>query len=760
MTAAALGVAAALLFFWLRAGDGFSPRPMNVVLVTADTLRADKLGCYGNPTVATPNLDALAAEGVLFENATTVAPITLPAHASMFTGAYPFEHGVRDNGGYYLEPEHTTLAERLREEGYPTGAFVGAFVLDSRFGLDQGFDRYFDDFDLAGLENAGLNSAQRSGDEVVSEALAWMESVRDRPFFSWIHLYDPHRPYDPPEPFRSEYGGESASSAYDGEVAFVDSLVGEIVAWLEEKNLMDATLIAFVGDHGEALGDHGEMSHGFFVYDATMQVPFVLRAPNLPRPGRRVSAQVRTIDVMPTVLELVGASVPDSVRGESLLSLATARVDDLDLSAYGESIFPRHYGWSDLASLRKGRYHFIEAPRPELYDVEEDPGEERNLVSRRAGIAREMREELEALRSAQARPSTAATLVDRETREKLEALGYVGAGSLSDPSDDSVALPDPKDKIELFKRVREASSDAEEGRVEDARIKLERVISEDPEVIEAYNILGNVLGRSGDLEGAAEAYRKALARDPEYKAAIFSLALTYEEMGRIEDAAAGFERILELEPRASQAGLELAQLRLDEGRFAEAVAVLESVEPATDGFSRALLHDLMAECHLGMGELDEAEARLELALHLEPRLAGAHYHRGVLFETRGEPERALEAYEAAIAISDDSSRAHFNVAKIHGQSGRAEEMIEHLEESVAADPSFIVGVLYLANAYLERGRLERARALAMRGVELGPEPSLAPFAHFILADVYQRLGRPDDAAREMERAQELQALAR
>ena len=748
----------AALALWRVGSESLEPQKWNVVLVTADTLRADKLGCYGNARIDTPHLDALASTGVLFENAASSAPITLPAHASIFTGTYPIHHGVRDNGGYYLEPQHETLAESLREQGYATGAFVGAFVLDSRFGLDQGFESYFDDFDLSQTENAALNSFHRPGGEVLEQALTWMDSVRDRPFFSWVHLYDPHRPYDPPEPFRSRYAGEPSGN-YDGEVAYVDSLVGELVAWLETRKLRESTLLVFVGDHGEALGDHEELTHGFFVYDSTMRVPLILNAPSPQLLGRRVDAQVRTIDLMPTVLELIGAEVPSEVQGTSLVPLATGQVDDLELAAYGESVFPEHYGWAPLASLRTRNFHFIDAPHPELYDLESDSGEHRNIVSERAGTVRELKERLDETRARYAREGVdeqGPAAIDAETREKLEALGYLGGGASRSNRDPSQPLADPKDKIGIFKLIREASTDADEGRTHEAMNKLELALAEDPEIPEAYHLLGNLHAESGENDRAVAAYQQALARAPEYKPAIFGLALAYREMGQDVKAAAGLERILELDPRASQASFLLAKIEIGRERFEDALTILESIGPGASDGEQAVRHNLEGEGHIGLDELDEAERSLAHALELEPDLADVHYNLGLVLEKRGNVAGAAAAYEKEIVLSPENFRAHFNLGKLLGQMGRDAEMLAHLETTIELNPRFPTGHLYLANAYLERGNLERALASASRGMQLSPEPGLAPFGHFILADVYQRLGRPNDAAREMALAQKLQ----
>src|SRR5512139_3520064 len=372
------------------AGRRPPPAAVNVVVVTLDTLRADRLGCYGFRRVETPNIDAVAAEGVLFEQATSTVPLTLPSHASIFTGLIPPNHGVRDNGGFFVEEKLTTLAERMKQGGWTTGAFVGAWVLDSKWGIGQGFDHYSDRFDLSKYKVVNLGTVQKKGDEVMDLALAWLETVKQRRFFAWIHLYDPHTPYEPPEPFRSRYPGQP----YVGEVAYTDQVVGRLVAWLKGAGVWDRTLLVLLADHGESLGEHGENAHTFFVYDATQHVPLIVRTPWGNR-GRNRS-QVSTVDVMPTVLDLVGLPPQPKIDGRSLARLVLHPAGSAPELAYSETYFPRfHYGWQHLRAVRDGKWKYIEAPTPELYDVQQDPGETKNLHTALSHQAEDLRLRLE-----------------------------------------------------------------------------------------------------------------------------------------------------------------------------------------------------------------------------------------------------------------------------------------------------------------------------------------------------------------------------
>jgi choline-sulfatase len=384
--AAAAAVAAALAVSLLRRGSGLgrlpsglSPSDLDLVVVTLDTTRYDRLGCYGSKEVETPNLDRLAAGGVLFENAISPTPLTLPAHSSLFTALEPGGHGVRDNGGFRLADERTTLAEVLRDRGWATGGFVATYVLDHRWGIAQGFDRYYDDFDLSKYRSVSMGDIQRRGDDVVRHAMEWIGSVSGRRFFAWIHLYDPHSPYDPPEPFASRY----AKRPYDGEIAWTDSLVGEILAGLDRLGLRRRTVVAVIGDHGESLGEHGENGHGYFVYEPSVHVPFLLSTPYAALAGKRVGTVVRHVDFSPTMLALLGIEDALHGQGRSLVPLLAGTDAGRAPEGYSESFYARfHYGWSELRALRTERYHFIEAPRPELYDLAEDRGETRNLADR------------------------------------------------------------------------------------------------------------------------------------------------------------------------------------------------------------------------------------------------------------------------------------------------------------------------------------------------------------------------------------------
>jgi arylsulfatase A-like enzyme/Flp pilus assembly protein TadD len=715
----------------------------NVLLISIDTLRADRLGSYGYRDAQTPVIDALAARGLRFAQATTVAPLTLPAHASLLTGTFPTFHGVRDNGQFYLADDQTTLTEVLKARGYRTGGFVGAFVLDRRWGMAQGFDTYFDDFDLSRYElAAGIDAAQRPGDEVVDRAIKWLGEDTSAPFFAWVHLYDPHAPYSAPEPYTSRFP-PTMTGAYDAEVAFTDVQVGRLIDAIRDAGELENMFIVVVGDHGEGLGEHSEQQHGFFVYDATVQIPLIVAGPGLP--ARVVPDQVRIVDVMPTILEALGIERPALIQGASLVP--AARGERLELLALSESWYPRyHYGWSELRAVRDGRYKLIAVPRRELYDTQLDPSETNDLSSTNPRLADALGRalgDLVARTTSSSRPH-APQQVDPEVEERLRALGYVG-GSVSPRNLEERPRGDPKDKVALYNLLKQAGSDSVAGHIDDAIAKVQRVLADDDGVVEAYVMLGNLHTKAKRLEVAIASYQKALTLDDRHENAAFALALAYKQAGRLEAAEAGFERVLQMNPRTTKAEWQLADLRIRRGDFAGAERTLQHA--LSQHVDRPAFLLKLGESQIQLSKLEEAEKNLREALRLKPDLVMANYDLGVLHEARNEPARAIEAYEAELKINPTLYQAHFNLGKLLSRAGRANDAVRHFRAAVDANPSFGSGYLYLAKALLDAGDLEASETAALKGIASNPDLQVRPLGHYVLADVYTRMGRQRDAAR-------------
>jgi arylsulfatase A-like enzyme/Flp pilus assembly protein TadD len=727
--------------------------PFNVVVVTLDTTRADRLGCYGFTGVATPHLDALCREGVVFDNATAVVPLTLPSHSSIFTGLLPPHHGVRDNGGFFLDDARTTLAERLKDAGYATGAFVGAWVLDSKWGLAQGFQDYDDRFQLSKFKVVSLGTVQKPGDEVMDNALAWLDRVRGGRFFAWVHLYDPHSPYEAPEPFASQY----PKTPYLAEIAYTDKVVGRLTTWLREAGLLERTIVVVTADHGESLGDHGEASHAYFIYGATTHVPFVVRTP-WGLTGRR-AARVSGVDVMPTVLDLVGLPPQDGIDGRSLVRILLDPEARLDRPAYSETYFTRyHYGWQHLRSLRDERYAYIEAPEPELYDLAADPGEEKNIFKAFSARAEPYRLALEALAKSASQQAPERQTLDPETLQRLAALGYVG--NVIDVDPDAV-LPDPKAKLHLFQMMNRAKDLAQDDRVADAVTLLQRVVADDPNVMDAHLTLGNWLARLRRPDEAAAAFKHALSLKPDDDIALGNLAHVYLSRGREKDALEAlevFRTALAVNAKNPQSWYQLATIYLDLGRLAE----------AEENFRQALgANPKMGAAHNGLGviaftrgRVADGERLIRRALELEPQLRTAHFNLGRIAESRGDAAAALALYREELDVYPDNGRARFNLAQLLRARGDRAGYLAELRQGVEHAPDFAGCFLFLAREELAAGRLDVAADLARRGLQAQPGSPVAPLGHYVLADVYTRQGDAARAQEEVGRARRLEAALR
>ena len=764
--AVALAIVAGVWYFAGRAGRtataasgltigrlpaGVSQDALNVIVITLDTTRWDRLGAYGDRSAETPNLDRLAAEGVLFEQAITSVPLTLPAHSTIFTGKLPPRHGVRDNGGYVLDPKNVTLATMLKESGRDTGAFVGAFVLDGKWGLNQGFDTYFDKFDVSKYKTVSLGDVARRGNEVVDNAMPWLEQHAGRPFFAWLHFYDPHSPYEPPEPFRSRF----RDRGYAGEIAFVDRQVGRVLQWLDTKGLADRTIVVAIGDHGESLNEHGEGTHGLFIYDATTRVPFIIRAPFAGLNGRRVKSAVRSEDLMPTILDMVGKGVAADVEGQTLLPLMTGEKTDLDLAAYSESLYARnHYGWSDLRALRSGRFKYIATTKPELYDLDRDPGERVNLYDERRPLAERMASELERL--AVDRVTTAAApTVDPETRERLAALGYIGsfAPAARRPGE---ALPDPKDKIDIFNMMMSAHETNGKADPVAAIERLERVVAMDPNIQDAWIMLGNEYFRTHDYGAAVRQYRRALEINPDNDLAIANLAGGYRALGDYSAAILGYERYLEKDPKNAWIRYQLGELFIDVDQLDKAEAAFR--QSLADDTRVASARNALGVVAFKRGDLDAAEQEIRTALAQKADVKLAHYNLALIAEQRGDLKRAEQEYQLEIDQQANAYKAAFNLGKLYEQMGNAGAQEAAFRKSIDLNPYFAEGYFYLGKLYLDQGRnYDEAIEVVKRGIKVGSRSAFAPLGHYVLADLYSRKGLTADAQREAQKGRALEA---
>jgi choline-sulfatase len=526
----------------------------SVVLVSIDTLRADRLPAYGYTKGRTPRLDALARSGIVFEEAYSHCPLTLPAHASLLTGLLPPHHGVRDNVGFTLEPEHRTLATRFKAAGFRTAGAVSAYVLRRQTGIAEGFDEYDDALESEGAVES-LAAVQRDGAVAVESLARWIAAQGNARVFAFLHLYEPHTPYAPPERFR---GGDP----YDGEVSYVDELVGRLLDGVKGK---DRLIVAVTADHGEGLGDHGEAEHGIFLYRESVRVPLLLRLPRDAGAGTRVAAPVAQVDIAATLLDLAGVAA-DGLDGVSLLPVLEGGQPAVR-PVYSETFYPRyHFGWSELQSVTDRRFRFIKAPRSELYDLEDDAGEKRNVAEERPSAVTAMSQWLER-QPGGAGDIAAPEQVDAETREKLQALGYVGLSpSLTLPD----VLPDPKDKIGAYEQLKRALALRQSQRDEEAVAAFRKVLADNPTMIDAWEMLGYTLIRLGRTKEGIDAVDRALRLDPMRTTAHLALAKVYALEGR-DDLARQHAEIASGNSPA-QGNEALAQLMMEKGDLAKAAS--------------------------------------------------------------------------------------------------------------------------------------------------------------------------------------------
>ena len=626
----------------------------SLLMITLDTVRADYLSCNGSKKVQTPELDRLARGGVNFTRARTSVPLTLPAHASIMTGNFPPVHGVRDNGSYRLSEEQQTLAEILGEHGYETAAFIGAFVLDRDFGVAQGFDVYDEgDWGNAGaLENL---AAERSADAVRDAFSSWLKGrAGGRPFFAWIHLYDPHAPYVPPEPFRKRY----ADDPYAGEIAYTDAVVGKIVGDLESRKLLDSTLVAVVGDHGEALGEHGEQTHSLLIYNSTIHVPMLLYSPGLIPSGKTVEHLTRTIDLAPTILDYLGISQAFG-QGMSLRPLVEGGSPDAEILAYSESLYPSlNLGWSELRGLEMGEHRFILAPRQELYNLTNDPGERENLIESNPTMADQLELTLASLMESMPESgghSRRAT--DPQTEAMLRSLGYVS--SSQSPPRAAASRKDPKDKIELWTKIESGLAFFNQGNDAAALEIFKKALAEDSDIPILYDHIGWSYIRLNQYDRAERVYRQAIEHGFDSAELRSNLGLIYSRWGEFEKAEQQLRTALELEGNSLSARYRLADVYRATKDYPKAIEhyrrVLE-IDPdyvwASNGLGRALAME---------GKNEKALVAFRDVVRIEPEMAPGYLNLAVHLERMKRSSEALEAYQKFMDLSSEEEFARQRV---------------------------------------------------------------------------------------------------
>jgi choline-sulfatase len=612
-----------------------SLRRVNVILVTIDTLRADRLGCYGYRPIETPNLDRLAQKGAVFENAVAQAPLTAPSHASMMTGLYPTKHKVRDTGGFVLPSSFPTIATILQQEGWDTAAFVGAAVLKRRFGLNRGFDVYDDEMPAADPSQPSGEAAQRRAGDVVDRATRWLDGQSGKPFLLWVHVYDPHLPYDPPSPFREKYAGRP----YDGEVAYTDQQLGRLFDAIAKKAPPEKTIIAVLSDHGEGLSEHGEYAHGVFLYDTTLRIPLILAGPGVPA-GVRVKQQARTIDLLPTLLDLLGGKASTEVQGVSLSPAIKGK--EVAGSSYIETLFPKlNMGWAELRGIRTNRWKYIRAPRPELYDLIQDPSESTNIAGDRPAEVKDLETQLSAMEGSGASEKIQPTAEDQRTVQQLRSLGYLGGAS-----GQKVALEgkgaDPKDRKEIVKLL--FLGIYSELPIPRRIAMLRQAVSQDPTNPTLYANLGDLYAQAARPREAMELYRGAIEKGVRSAWLFSRLGQLYLRQGKRAESIPLFETAAQLNPSDYESLQNLAVAYRESGRIADAERTLNSI--AASGEPYAPAYNELGMVWYQKGDLDKARGYFEKAAQLDPTY---QLNLGRLYKTLGDKGRARASFEAFLA---------------------------------------------------------------------------------------------------------------
>lgn len=646
-------------------------RDLNLLIITVDTLRADHVGIYGHKKIKTPNIDNSGKEGVLFSQAYCHVPLTLPSHCSLFTGTLPIFHGVRDNG-YRLPSFNVTLADILKKKGYKTAAFVGAFPLDSRFGLDKGFDVYDD---LYGSKNVvrDLSFIERRAEEVNKKVFEWLAKNKSSQFFIWVHYFDPHAPYDPPPPFKNEYNGRE----YDGEIAYTDYIIGKLLEKLNDLKLSEKTLIILTSDHGEGLGEHNENTHGIFVYDSTLRVPLIFSNPKILPKNTVVSDQVGLIDVMPTLLDLMGFPQSPNIQGKSFKSLIFKEKSLPNNYCYIESVAAMlDRNWAPLQGIRTEEWKYIDAPIPELYDLKNDPKEENNIREESPEIVQHLRKRLQDTIKNNSSPLSShvfKTEKDKETREKLMSLGYITGRTIRSET----GRPDPKSMIEVDNLFNEAIIASETGKLEVASLLYKEVLQKQPNFIIGYEYAAYNYYKMGKLDEAVDLLEKAVLLKLINNSLLARLGLYYQEAGKLDKSLEILESLVKEDKNYAEAHNYLGVTHYKRAQL----------EKAIDSFKKALTLDSdyalamnnLGNCYLAIKKYDLAENEYKKAISVDDHLASAHNGLGVTYYREGLVKEAIISWEKSLELDPQQTDTLYNLGRVHLRLGHKQKALHFFE---------------------------------------------------------------------------------
>jgi arylsulfatase A-like enzyme/Flp pilus assembly protein TadD len=755
---------------------------MNLVFLTLDTMRADRIGAYGYEQAKTRNLDNLARQGVMFENCYTPVPLTLPAHCSIFTGRYPLGHRVRDNGTYFLGENETTLAELMKDGGYDTYAVIASFVLLSKFGLSQGFSVYDDSLDAGELLHNFYSEI--TADVVYDKFSRWLKKREQQKFFAWVHFYDPHAPYTPPEPYRK---GESLSDLYDGEVAFTDEFVGKIIAYLKAGGLLENTLVVIVGDHGEAFGEHQEYGHSVFCYEENLRIPLIFYNPRLFPEGLSVKSRVSLIDIVPTLLEMYGMNVPSRVQGKGFAAMLKGIEGKSERSFYVESMYGKEsLGWAPLTGIIDGDHKYISLPEPELYDLSADPRETNNLFSQKTDAARSLDDKLKNLvLEHSVSGGDSRRELSAEDRRRLESLGYISSFS----GKTGKAL-DPKKGILLQERFNEVNSQIEKGDLIGAETELKSIAARNPdtkmpqyyellakvyeikpdplgvintwqEAVEVFpgngqfkTTLGFKLFQSGRLEEAEELGREIVETDDKSSGGFILLGSIAEKRSDYEKAREHFEKALGLEPNNVQLKMSLARSLARENQQDRALVICQEIlddETITSNPDNAGILSSVGILLTEMNRLDQALQVLAQASEMDESNPETWNYLGVVFYRENDFDRALQAYQKAVELDPGFASAFNNLGALYlrrfleqKDTTLMTQAMDAFNKAIENDPQLASAYNGRASAFKFSNRDKDAIRDWKKALELQPD---FIDAYFNLGITYFQAGNKSEALR-------------
>ncbi|MGA1825002.1 MAG: tetratricopeptide repeat protein [bacterium] len=731
----------------------------NVLLITIDTLRPDHLSCYGYKEIKTSNIDSLAKDGICFTSAYTPVPITLPSHATILTGQYPIMHNVRNNGTFHLSQESITLAEIFKSMGYQTGAFVGAFVLDSRFHLNQGFDVYNDRMDN-GEKGNELFFDERRAEKVVHSAIEWLTNVKESPFFLWIHCFDPHAPYDPPpayQPIVSPYQKNMEIALYDGEIAYVDKCLGELFTTMEKLGIYDTTLICFTADHGESINEHGEPSHAIFIYDSTLHVPLIFRYPGVIKKNVKTEELISTVDIAPTILNLLGITVHDDsiMQGEALLGPDGSLTSRNDYAIFCETYYPLfNHRWSALEGLRSREWKYIRAPKAELYNLIDDPRELKNLYKEKGDIARLMEERLEEMKersSSKKIDTSTRKALDTDTKRKLESLGYIWTAATDiDFTHIGHDYPDPKDMVIILTYLNTGTYYYTHGDYDSAMAEFRKCLRVNPDDVFTHFVMGFLYNKQGQHDMAVKEFNEALRIDPLYINAYIDLGTVYSDMREYDKALEMFNEALKINPDYVEAYQNMGILY---GIIHEYDKAIESYEEAIsrDSYFTEAYNNLGA-VYMAQHEYKTAKKYFAIALEIDPLFIDAYNKLAMLHIYQDQLDEAKNVVQRALELEPTNSDAKINLTTIYIKEKKFARAREQVNELLSMDPNYSKAHNALGTIAIHEELFDEALIHFKNASTFEKNSSEI---YYNLGTTLFQLGRIDEAINEYKRAIEI-----